>query len=77
MSVTLGWDFRSGFISGSLFLDTVDLDGSGFHLFSKDSVSLSREEVEKVEEDEDIGYETEEAVIEEGEKDEVGGWVDA
>lgn len=58
-------------------MDTVDLDGSGFHLFSKDSVSLSREEVEKVEEDEDIGYETEEAVIEEGEKDEVGGWVDA
>lgn len=36
-----------------MFLGTAEPDGSGFHLFIKDSVSLSREEVEK-EEDEEV-----------------------
>lgn len=69
ISVTLGWDFRSGLISDSLFLETFDPDGSGFHLFIKDSVSLSREDVEIVEEeDEEITVETEETTVEDGEK---------
>lgn len=69
ISVTLGWDFRSGFISGSLFSDTFDPDGSGFHLFIKDSVSLSREDVEiEEEEEEEIAVETEETTVEDGEK---------
>lgn len=67
--MTLGWDFRSGLISDSLFLETFDPDGSGFHLFIKDSVSLSREDVEIVEEeDEEITVETEETTVEDGEK---------
>lgn len=68
--MTLGWDFRSGFISGSLFSDTFDPDGSGFHLFIKDSVSLSREdvEIEEEEEEEEIAVETEETTVEDGEK---------
>lgn len=74
MSVTLGWDFRSGLISGSLFLDTFDPDDSGFHLFIKDSVSLSREDVEiEEEEDEEIAVETEETTVEHGEKVAVEG----
>ena len=74
MSVSLGWGFRSGLISGSLFLDTFDPDGSGFHLFINDSVSLSREEVEiEEEEDEEIAEETEETAIEDGVKDVVEG----
>lgn len=74
MSVTLGWDFRSGLISGSLPLDTFDPDGSGFHLFIKDSVSLSREEVEiQEEEEEEIEVETEETTVEDGDKVVVGG----
>lgn len=69
ISVSLGWDFRSGFVSVSLLLDTFDPDGSGFHLFIKDSVSLSREDVEiEEEEDEEIAVETEETTVEVGEK---------
>lgn len=72
--MTLGWDFRSGLISDSLLLDNFDPDGSGFHLFIKDSVSLSREEVEiEEEEDEEIALETEETTVEDGEKAVVEG----
>lgn len=77
ISVTLEWDFRSGLISGSLFLGTFDPDGSGFHLFIKDSVSLSREEVEIEEEDEEIAVETEETTVEDGEKAVVEGGAEA
>lgn len=56
-------------LSGSLLLDTFDPDGSGFHLFNKDSVSLSREDVEiEEEEDEEIAVETEETIVEDDEK---------
>lgn len=75
--MTLEWDFRSGLISGSLFLGTFDPDGSGFHLFIKDSVSLSREEVEIEEEDEEIAVETEETTVEDGEKAVVEGGAEA
>ncbi len=69
ISVTLGWDFGSRLFSGSLFLDTFNLDGSGFHLFNKDSVSLSREGVDmEEEEDEEIAVETEETTVQGGEK---------
>lgn len=69
ISVTLGWDFRSGLISGSLFLDTFDPDGSGFHLFIRDSVSLSREDVEiEEDDDEEIAVETEETTVQDGEE---------
>lgn len=72
--MTLEWDLSSGLISGSLFLDTFDPDGSGFHLFIKDSVSLSKEEVEiEEEDDEEIAVETEETTVEDGEKAEVEG----
>lgn len=67
--MTLGWDFRSELISGSLFLVTLDPDGSGFHLFIKDSVSLSKEEVEIEEaEDEETAVDTEETTVGDGEK---------
>lgn len=67
--MTLGCDLRSELISGSLFFDTFDPDGSGFHLFIKDSVSLSREGVEIVEEEEEEkAVETEETTVEDGEK---------
>ena len=70
MSVTLGWDFRLGLISGSLLLDIFDPNGSGFHLLIKDSVSLSREEVEiEEEEDEEIAVEAEDTAIEHGVKE--------
>lgn len=49
-------------------MHSFDLDGSGFHLFIKDSVSLSREEVDIEEEDEEIAVEIEGAILEEGEK---------
>lgn len=77
--MTLEWDLRSGLISGSLFLDTFDPDGSGFHLFIKDSVSLSREEVEieEEEDDEEIAVETEETTVEDGEKAVVEGGAEA
>lgn len=75
--MSLGWDFRSGFVSVSLLLDTFDPDGSGFHLFIKDSVSLSREDVEiEEEEDEEIAVETEETTVEVGEKVVVEGWAE-
>lgn len=67
--MTLGCDFRSGLISG---LETFDPDGSGFHLFIRDSVSLSREEVEKEEEEDKVlTVETEERTTGDGEKVEV------
>lgn len=47
-------------------MDNFDPDGSGFHLFIKDSVSLSRDEVE-IEE----ALETEETAVEDAEKVEV------
>lgn len=54
-------------------MDTFDPDGSGFHLFSKDSVSLSREDVEiEGEEDEKVAVDTEETTVEDGEKIVVG-----
>ena len=57
-----------------MFLANFDPDGSGFHLFIKDSVSLSREEVEiEEEEDEEIALETAETAIEDGEKVDVEG----
>lgn len=75
MSVTLGWDLRSGLILGSLFFDTCDPDGSGFHLFSKVSVSLSRDEVEtEEEEDEEAAMRTEDAEVVEDVKDETEEW---
>ncbi len=50
-------------------MDTFNLDGSGFHLFNKDSVSLSREGVDmEEEEDEEIAVETEETTVQGGEK---------
>ena len=74
ISVTLGWDFRSGLISDSLFMDNFDPNASGFHLFIKDSVNLSREEVEIEEvEDEKIALETEEATVKGGERFEAEG----
>lgn len=67
--MTLGCDFRSEFISVSLFFDTFDPDGSGFHLFIKDSVSLSKEGVEmEEEEEEEKSVETEETTVEDDEK---------
>lgn len=75
--MTFGCDFRSWLISGSLFLGTFEPDGSGFHLLINDSVSLSREEVEKEEEEEEErAVETEETVVEEGEKVVVQGWAE-
>lgn len=69
MRVTFECDFGSGLISGSLFLHTVGPDGSGFHLFNNDSVSLSREEVEtQEEEEEELAMETEDTAVEDGEK---------
>lgn len=77
MSVSFGWDFGSGLISGSLLLDTLDPDGSGFHLFIRDSVSLSREDVEIEEEEEDVEgalVETAETTVEDGGKVVIEGW---
>lgn len=62
MSVTFECDLGSGFTSGSLLV-TFTPDGSGFHFFIKDSVSLSREEVEEEEEEEEqIAVETGETI---------------
>lgn len=72
MRVTLGWDLRSGLISSS-FLTWVTFgpEGSGFHLFRRDSVSLSKdedEEEQKVVEEEKRTVEEEEKVVVEEEK---------
>lgn len=54
ISVTLDWDFRSGLLSCSLLFAMFAPDGSGFHFFNKDSVSLSKEAEEEEYEERDV-----------------------
>lgn len=50
-------------------MDIFASEGSGFHLFNKDSVSLSSDDVDIEEEDEDeTAVETEETTVDDGEK---------
>lgn len=50
-------------------MDTFDPDGSGFHLFIRDSVSLSREDVEiEDDDDEEIAVGMEETTVQDGEE---------